>query len=250
MNQLLDNVVKQRQVLQDATMSGNEAHIMSDESRYLPIFKFDKGASQNCYPDWPSSQNDKSCTTTFNSNAPVFYQVNMCGGHTVYTYWLWYGRQNPCIRPFDKGHGDDWEHISVYANQGKRQVDKVIYYQHKGFYTRRRGTYESEGERPVIYVGKTAHGSYHAGCTGKCSAGDFFAKGCLGSVHYCQGGCGYWDDFRNPGLVLRNGRLYSLRPGEVVEGITRPNRQICVTHSCEGANTRDLNTAGCWQNMP
>ena len=108
--------------------------------------------------------------------------------HCVYTYWLWYMERRVhafMIRPF-KGHGDDWEHISVYVNQGKRQVEKVIYY---GYYTCRCGTYESVGgggEGPVVYIGKTAHDSYHAGCSGKCSATDFFTKGCFGSVHYCQ----------------------------------------------------------------
>jgi hypothetical protein len=49
-----------------------------------------------------------------------------------------------------------------------------------------------------------AHGSYHAYCNGRCSFMEFFTQGCLGSVNYCQGGCGYWDDFRNLGPELRN----------------------------------------------
>ena len=29
---------------------------------------------------------------------------------------------------------------------------------------------------------------------------NFFSKGCFGDMKFCKGGCGYWDDFRNPGL--------------------------------------------------
>ena len=221
-----------------------------DENRYLPIFRFDGSQRDFCYPDFPSSQNDNKCVNSLNQNAPVFYEVDTCDGQTVYTYWLWYGWQRPCIGVFDDGHGNDWEHVSVYINPSNGQVSKVIFYQHKGFYTRRRGTFELEGDRPIVYIGKVAHGSYHTRCDGTCSFIEFITQGCLGSVNYCQGGCGYWDDFRNPGPELRNGRFQPLNPGQVIDGIERPNREVCGIGSCKGASTRDLNTAGCWQNEP
>ena len=78
-----------------------------------------------------------------NPNSQVFYQFDYCDGFTVYTHWLWYGRQEKCIDVFDDGHGNDWERISVYVNRSNGQVAKVVFHQHDGHYTRRRGMYDS-----------------------------------------------------------------------------------------------------------
>ena len=222
----------------------------SNPERYLPIFKFDPSQSEFCYPDYPSSQNDNRCVKNLNQNAPVFCEVDTCNGQTVYTYWLWYGWQRPCIRHFDKGHGNDWERISVYVNPKTKKLAQVVFYQHSGYYTRGYGKFESEGDRPVVYIGKVAHGSYHSHCNGRCSFKQFFSKGCFGDVEFCIGGCGYWDDFRNPGLELRSGNLQPLRPGQSIDGIWRPNSRVCDIPSCEGAGYRSLKTSGCWQNDP
>ena len=165
-----------------ASTSGHEhqAHIMTDQSNYIPIYKFDGASSEYCYPDWPSSHNDNNCVTTFNSTAPVFYEVDTCDGQTVYTYWLWYGLQKPCI--FNQGtHGNDWEHVSVYVNPSNGLVSKVVFHQHGGHYTRRRGKYQAKGERSIVYVGKIAHGSYHIDCNGHCSFLELIKYGCYGS---------------------------------------------------------------------
>jgi len=220
---------------------------LGDANRYRPIYKFDGASGGYCYPDYPSSSNDGTCHTTLNQRAPVFVRVDTCGGDTVYTYYLWYGKQQPCIAgPADDGHGNDWERVSVFVKNN--QVQKVLFHQHSGQYTRVRGTFESEGERPVVYIGKIAHGSYHAQCDGKCSFVEFFRYGCLGTVNYCQGGCGYWDDFRNPGPVIRDVQPQPLRPGETIDGIQRPSSDVCSQPKCKGASTRLLTTAGCWQN--
>lgn len=221
-------------------------HVVEAE-KYKPIYYFDGSGPSHCLPDWPSSGNDNTCRTSFLANTPSFVQYNICGSDEVYTYWLWYGDQKGCIVVFDQGHGNDWEHVSVFVRDG--EVKKVIYFQHKGRYTRRRGTFSMSGERPHVYVGKIGHGSYHAGCDGVCSATEFFTQGCLGSVNYCQGGCGYWDDFRNPGPSLSAYKLYDLQKGVTVDGIERPDRDICVS-SCEGSGDRVLGTSGCWQNKP
>lgn len=231
-------------ILFSALLLLTDAGFVQDSVRYAPVYYFDGSSSKYCYPDLPSSSNNNKCRSTFRSKTISFVEFDKCGSFKVYTYWLWYGRQKGCIS-FDKGHGDDWEHVSVFVKQ--RKVRKVIYYQHSGHYTRRRGTFKKFGERPVVYIGKVAHGSYHAECDGKCGVKDFFTKGCLGSVNYCQGGCGYWDDFRNPGPKLDSYTLRDLRPGAKVNGISRPKREVCVK-SCKGAGTRLLTTAGCWQN--
>ena len=227
------------------------AHIMNNEYSYVPVYKFDNSSSEYCYPDSPSSENDFVCVTTLNPNAPVFYEVDNCDGLMVYTYWLWYGRQKTCIvDAVYSGHGNDWEDVSVYVNPRNGKVVKVVYHQHNGYYTRRRGTYEFEGERPVVYVGKIGHGSYHSHCNGQCSFSEFFTTGCVGSVTFCPGGCGYWDDFRNPGPELRDVQLYPLMEGQVVDGIKRPDRDVCGIGTCEGSSFRNLFTSGCWQNEP
>ena len=169
-----------------------------------------------------------------------------CDGYTVYTYWLWYGKQKPCISYFDSGHGNDWERVSVYVKQ--KRVKKVVFHQHSGHYTRVRGSFELNGERPVVYIGKVAHGSYHSGCDGRCSFLELVKYGCLGTVNYCQGGCGYWDDFRNPGPTLSNVQVRRLRGGKIIDGIARPNSSACGQPACEGSTKRVLTTSGCWQN--
>ena len=226
--------------------------IMSGPSTYLPIFKFDRAADDNCYPDQPSSENDNKCVQTLNKHAPVYYEVDTCEGQTVYSYWLWYGLQKPCIAVFDEGHGNDWEHVSVYVNPSNGQVNKVVFHQHGGHYTRRRGTYQSEGERPIVYIGKIAHGSYHIDCNGKCSFSDLFTCGCYFCVRFCEGGCPYWADFRNPvsESELRNATLHPLKEGQQIDGIKRPDRKVCGIGTCEGSDWRSPVDSGCWQNKP
>ena len=245
-------IIKKMKICTFLCMFALVATAYSNPDRYIPIFRFDRSQSEFCYPDYPSSQNDNRCVKNLDQNAPVFYEVDTCNGQTVYTYWLWYGWQRPCIRFFDDGHGNDWEHVSVYVNPKTKKVAQVVFYQHRGYYTRGYGKFESEGDRPVVYIGKVAHGSYHSHCSGRCSLRQFFSsiKGCFGHVEFCKGGCGYWDDFRNPGLELRSGNLQPLNPGQTIDGIFRPDSRVCGIPSCEGARHRRLKTSGCWQNDP
>ena len=68
---------------------------LGDANRYRPIYRFDGASGGYCYPDYPSSSNDGTCRTTLDQRAPVFVRVDACGDDTVYTYWLWYGLQQP-----------------------------------------------------------------------------------------------------------------------------------------------------------
>ncbi len=171
-----------------------------------------------------------------------------CYRHTsVFRVYLWYGKQKGCTLA-DKGHGDDWERVSVFVR--RRRVRKVVYHQHKGHYTRKRGKFERKRERPIVYIGKVAHGSYHHRCDGKCSFREFLKYGCTGTVNYCAGGCGYWEDFRNPGPTLKNVKVVDLRPGKTIRGIKRPDRDVCSLSSCKGPRARLVGTSGCWQNRP
>ena len=69
------------------------------------------------------------------------------------------------------------------------------YDQHNGHYFKfpKKGGPEFEGSRAVVYIGKVSHGAYHTGC----NADNWLVGVMTGSVEFCLGGCGYWDDFRN-----------------------------------------------------
>ena len=219
------------------------ANSQSDDAEtYKPIYKFDGKASEDCYPDWAKEEWNDYCEKTLYQHVPIYYQTNTCSGTTVYTYWLWYGWQNNCDC-CSGSHDNDWEHVSVYVENN--QVQKVVFFQHKGWYTRSRGNFEQSGERPVVYVGKVGHGSYHNSCNGK----QWYASW---KVSYCAGGCGYWDDFRNPGETLSSGTLTDLQKGQTIDGIARPDREICESDlgTCHGAHNRVLHTSGCWQDNP
>ena len=254
--ELVDSFLEQ--VMKEMPMSTRHVRAAStakvtalNPSNYIPVYRFDGASGGFCYPDYPSSQNDGQCKG-INHGAPVFYKEETCGSQKVYIYWLWYGWQKPCFKKFNIGsHGNDWEHVSVYVNPSNGQVSKVIFHQHNGHYTRRRGEFERRDERPIVYIGKIAHGSYHHRCDGKCSATEFFKYGCLGTVNYCQGGCGYWDDFRNPGPELSSLQLHNLEAGQTIDGITRPGSgSVCGLSSCKGSGSRLLTESGCWQNKP
>lgn len=91
-------------------------------------------------------------------------------------YWFFYGWQDYCS-PGIGAHHADWERVVVKVVNG--MLDRVMYFQHSGWYTREPGNYEVVGTHPLVYVGKNNHGSYHDdGGTGTCC---------------------YFEDFRKPG---------------------------------------------------
>jgi hypothetical protein len=97
-------------------------------------------------------------------------------------------------------HHGDWENIIVILSEDETRVASVSYFQHGGWYTRIAGPrdapctaigrcdgpggFETVNGRPVVYVGKIAHGSFHNS----------------NSVNpQIPGGqCLYYEDYRNP----------------------------------------------------
>lgn len=127
-----------------------------------------------------------------NGQVPTYFKVisditDGDEGRLRIAYWWYYGWQAPCntslVGQNDGAHHGDWEHVMVTTSSDRSAIDAVTYYQHKGHYTRQ--DFAAYGERPVVYVGKTAHGSYH----GQEHSGDM-----AGSAWYC---C-YYNDYRNP----------------------------------------------------
>lgn len=231
-------------LVEHQTTAETSKDFVKDAAAFAPVYLFDGKGPAHCLPDWPSLDNDNVCRTSFMSETPVFVEYDICDELEVYTFWLWYGDQKSC-GPFDPGHGNDWEHVSVFVKD--KLVEKVIFYQHNGWYTRKRGTYTNTGEHPHVYIGKVAHGSYHENCNGVCSLSELFTKLCFGSVKLCIGGCGYWEDFRGPGPILDTYKIFDLQPGKTIDGISRPDREVCRP-SCSGTIFRTPFTSGCWQN--
>jgi hypothetical protein len=115
---------------------------------------------------------------------PTYYKVKGCGsyGQMRIEYWWFYGYQPDADMGCGQNHPADWEHIMVTTTEDNQKIAAITYYQHSGWYTRIYGSHPPgwgtvEGH-PVVYVGKTAHGSYHD------DGG--------------SGSCLYYEDFRNP----------------------------------------------------
>lgn len=160
----------------------------------------------------------------------------------VIMYWFYYGYQDTCDG-VSGAHDADWERIAVKIVGG--QLDRVLYFQHQGRYTRVPGNYEVYGgTHPVVYVGRDNHGSYHDdGGTGTCC---------------------YFEDFRNPGdpqqhmetwlnlirLSLDEDSPEWMRYSgtEYWDGLTGPlhrGHDLCYLQGCEGAWTPVCHTNGC-----
>ena len=209
----------------------------------IPLLRFDGGAEGHCFPDFASDQSNGICRD-FNKFAPIYYDFKECGDYGKLVWWIWYGWQGECI--WGNGdHDNDWEHITVNfiknSGSGLWEQDSVTWFQHSGCYTR-----DVKDTHPNIYVGKNAHGSYDNWCDG---------KGFIWEQDYCQGGCLYWDDFRNDNENSRwtptNIRHVSTVTGKVAERITGEkyfnDKRL---HSCIGDDIRCASESpcGCWRN--
>jgi hypothetical protein len=190
-------------------------------TRFAPELKFDRAAQG--YPMSPQPFFDKlpkdgdgnpvnqpgdaqvgventNRATLKNGSIPTYYQIRTVGNQVRIRYWWFYGYQDPCFMGKGK-HNGDWENVIVILREDRNAVAAVSYFQHGGWYTRISGSHDapctpagtgrcggssgfrSDGEHPVVYVGKVSHGSFH----------DDNSAGPGGA-----GQCAYWGDFRNP----------------------------------------------------
>ncbi|WP_196888566.1 NPP1 family protein [Aureivirga sp. CE67] len=178
--------------------------------RYAPQLRFDQVASTypvkgsqivelssgaNCNGQLNYKTRPKE-NTDFNyvkSNAETYYiltKIPSKPGRIIINYWWTYYVQQKCDG-VSGAHDYDWENVIVQVDNALTQdgevnpdgkIRAITFYQHKGSYTRRAdhtGFTDGSKQHPVVYVGKTNHGSYHDdGGTGTCC---------------------YWEDWRNPG---------------------------------------------------
>ena len=168
--------------------------------QYAPSIRFDSqfgtggGKDSKCFPGDagqyyearkqgvdPIALCNQSYPSIESASVPVYYLAEGCGKNVVIVrYWIFYAWQSACLTLIGKfgHHAADWESIMVKIQDGA--LDRVAFFQHGGWYTKCKSTYETiDGTHPVAYAGKNAHGSFHD------SGG--------------SGGCLYWEDFRNPG---------------------------------------------------
>ena len=215
------------------------------KEEWVPILRFDRAAKGYCFPDHATPQANGKCNSNFNNNAPVYYEEKNCSNDSYkIAYWWFYGQQQQCFLTFGK-HDNDWEHVILqFSKHGNSYcLNSVQFYQHSGYYTRQVGKFEIENNRRVVaYVGKISHGNYHTSCRYKVC--------CMWDSDYCIGGCGYWDDFRNPLTdtykFTSKTLLHIDSPDQSVRKTNK--RDYCNASTCKGASVRVLTTSGCWQN--
>ncbi|MFW7380515.1 MAG: Vps62-related protein [Oligoflexus sp.] len=133
-------------------------------------------------------------------------------------------------------HDADWKRIAAKIKRG--QLDQVMFYQHSGHYTKKPGNMQIlNGTRPVVYVRKNSHDSYHdAGGTGSCL---------------------YFEDYRSPGsadlkmetwknLIHLTDGTYSpdwmrYRGSEYWDGLTGPLARGVTPCGMDGCRGKDFN---------
>lgn len=242
---------KQVYVCVEKPASCNDRACQQDlAERFAPILRFDQkqGESEKCFPSDAGSyfaarkSGDRSriCNTDRNSltdgSIPIYYQIQRCSeSTTTIMYWFFYGYQDTCS-PGLGAHDADWERVAVKLIDGR--LDRVLYYQHGGSYTRLTGGFELHDEtHPVVYVGKNSHGSYHD------DGG--------------SGSCLYFEDYRNPGGVdlklATNQNLVRLEAtsdspewmrymgNELWDGISAPlsrGHDLCALPGCRGKDVK------------
>lgn len=197
--------------------------------RFAPRLRFDQetttgsGEQSKCFPSDPQAYVEarsrgvnpidlcnKDYGAVQNGRVPTYYVATTLGTNTVLIrYWYFYAWQSTCFASAGS-HSADWESMAVLVVDG--QLSRVAFYQHGGWYSRERGSYQLEGDtHPVGYVGKNAHGTYHD------DGG--------------SGGCLYFEDFRNPG-----GDDYHMDTWANLTPITRgggsPSWMNCEGSSC------------------
>ncbi len=237
--------------------------------RFAPQLRFDSGSgtcsSQDSYPmsaqayfEIRSQQtvrlsNGDAATVTGNL-VPTYWKAFRCGKQYRFVYWWFYGYQFACDCVSGE-HDGDWEHLLVVLSEDKTKVAAVTFFQHGGYYTRlsiRDAFGLVEGTHPVVYPGRTSHGSYHNTQT--------WAQTCC-----------YWEDHRNgngPWLNSWVAPLERLRPvaqggepwmdadlagtftwGEIGTHPMQSTSGDCGQQTCAGTSTWGCHESGCWRSQ-
>lgn len=246
---------------QQAGLAQNAAEIQQLAETFAPLLRFDskQGDKNKCFPSDAGQYYEKRrrgekgrvCNTDYDSiergDVPVYYQYAACGDDQYVSYWFFYGWQDTCS-PGEGEHPADWERVVVKIRPGNTR-DRVMFFQHKGQYTKTRNHYKTyENTHPVVYVGKNSHGSYHD------DGG--------------SGTCCYWEDFRNPGKpnqkmqTWKNLVRLSKEPGspewmrydgtKYWDGLTGPlfrkrDSDLCNLQGCRGSHLKVCHTGGCYK---
>jgi hypothetical protein len=210
-------------------MSLGISHSYADEvDDFAPILEL--RSDLQCWPSYTNlGANSGVCRSRqeFQSDLPpVFWEdhIETNGGVTtrLISYWIYYSNQPKCSAIAGGNHVDDWEKITVHVEDGV--LKHVTYNQHNGRYTLDSSSVPLKDGRPVAYVGKYSHGSYHdqrSQCT--------FHRTCFNaSANYCF----YWKDPRGPGVYWKPGLLplSALSTTAVFPGSSNPHSRSTRPH--------------------
>eukprot|EP01084_Bolivina_argentea_P238828 401275_1 len=165
--------------------------------KFAPILKFDGASSgkgfpctasqvkgfydNNVVPQTDVTEADANMyENTDITKSETFFRVIECANGFKIQYRWFYARQHECMSG-EGAHFADWEWIIVHVSQNDLPEPgfSVSYFQHGHYYTLSYGQFYREGNHPIVYVGKNAHGNYYDSNT-------------------FGGGCGYFYDYRNP----------------------------------------------------
>ncbi len=157
-------------------------------------------------------------STLVNGQIPTYYKVisdidsdvpTGPKGRLRIAYWWFYGFQKHCNTwpaGKDGSHHGDWEFIWITTDPNRSQADAVTYCFHGVWYTRRWPTgFYRQGDRPVVYVGKLAHGNYH---------NDDHSGWMVGTPSHCCEYADYRDQVESSKWLSTYDNLVSLRGSE------------------------------------
>ncbi|XP_065582793.1 uncharacterized protein LOC136041922 [Artemia franciscana] len=227
--------------------------------RFAPRIRFDQQTGTDIGKCLPSNAEDyyklrkggftgRICNMDYISvlenRIPTYYFAEQCGENYYFSYWLFYGYKDDC--PLGESGGDvSWVQFNVKATNNGTTLDRVVFYQHSGWYTRNPGHYKLVDEtHPVAFAGKIRHGHYHD------DGG--------------SGTCCYFEDYRNTGSANKAidtwQNLVWLRTDETAlewmmdnteyiwNGVNLPtfrNIDLCNLKGCKGSYLQVCSTCGC-----
>jgi hypothetical protein len=202
-------VAKFAPLLKFTRFSGRFGYPMSAQPFFDALPKDANGVPVDQPGKTPVGIENTDISTLHGSSIPTCYKMDQYKNQVRILYWFFYGYQHFCVGGLIKDgfHNGDWEHVDVILSEDQKRVAAVGFYQHGGHYVRTIGQkgicspagtgrcegnsgFYTDGVRPVVYVGRGAHGNYHNA--------NSFLPGTTGKEDPEAFQCTYYGDYRDP----------------------------------------------------
>ena len=202
-------VAKFAPLLKFTRFSGRFGYPMSAQPFFDALPKDANGVPVDQPGKTPVGIENTDISTLHGSSIPTCYKMDQYKNQVRILYWFFYGYQHFCVGGLIKDgfHNGDWEHVEVILSEDQKRVAAVGFYQHGGHYVRTIGQkgicspagtgrcegnsgFYTDGVRPVVYVGRGAHGNYHNA--------NSFLPGTTGKEDPEAFQCTYYGDYRDP----------------------------------------------------